>query len=262
MHVVADVMEFLQEMAPPELSEDWDNTGLLLGDPQRSVDSIMTCLTLTPDVATEALKSSVNLVVSHHPILFRAVQRITAETADGRMLLDMIARQVAVYSPHTSYDSASDGINRQLASLFKLSNVKPLRPNDDVPSIGAGRYGVLRKACSLKEFSTTVRDRLKIDAVQYVGDPEQLVKRVGVACGAAGEFLSDAATLGCDVLVTGETRFHTCLEARSNGIGLVLPGHYATERPAMESLAEKLQKKFSSAKVWASAAEADPLQWL
>ena len=87
------------------------------------------------------------------------------------------------------------------------------------------------------------------------------VKRIGIACGAAAEFLRDAHCHDCQVLLTGEARFHACLEARALGMGLILPGHYATERPAMEQLAELLQQKFTQLTTWASQKETDPLQW-
>src|SRR5262245_16435797 len=113
---VADLVACLERLAPPKLSEEWDNVGLLVGDRTQPVASVLTCLTLTPDVAREAIERRVSLVVSHHPVLFRAVKRLTADDPQGRMLLDLIAARIAVYSPHTGYDSADEGINRQIAA--------------------------------------------------------------------------------------------------------------------------------------------------
>src|SRR5262245_16238308 len=100
MVTVADVVAFLKQVAPLELAADWDNVGLLLGDPAAGVSRVMTCLTVTPDSAAEAVESGAQLIVSHHPILFRAVKRLTAITPEGRMLLSLIQGGVAVYSPH------------------------------------------------------------------------------------------------------------------------------------------------------------------
>ena len=124
-----DVVSFLREFAPPELAEDWDNVGLLIGDPADEIQSVLTCLTLTPNVADEAISRGVQLVITHHPVLFRPVQRLTAETSEGRILLSLIRAGISVYSPHTSYDSAANGINAQLAQLFELRDVQPLRAN-------------------------------------------------------------------------------------------------------------------------------------
>jgi dinuclear metal center YbgI/SA1388 family protein len=373
MPKVAEIVEFLQRFAPSALAEDWDNVGLILGDRSTAVSRALTCLTLTPDVAREALDAGATLVVTHHPVLFRAVKRITSDSAEGRMLADLMAARVAVYSPHTAYDSAAEGINRQLAELFGLSEIEPLRqgpsarsfkivcfvPRDHLAAvqealwsagagkigeyskcgfvldgtgsflgsdaanpavgqagrlehvaearlevicgadrisgalaalrsahpyeepaydvyplepqpagIGAGRVGRLASAAdaaaciSLGEFCRLVREKLRIGSLQFVGDPNQPVRRVGIACGAGGDFLNDALAKWCDVLVTGEARFHTCLEARTAGIGLVLAGHYATERPAIEHLAGVLSRAFPDLAVHASRVEHDPLQWL
>ncbi|MGE0375926.1 MAG: Nif3-like dinuclear metal center hexameric protein, partial [Planctomycetaceae bacterium] len=104
-----EITTFLREIAPLELAEEWDNVGLLIGDEQQQVKHVLTCLTLSPDVAAEAVSRQVDLVVAHHPILFRPVQRLTSDMPEGTMLLSLIAAGVAVYSPHTAFDSAADG---------------------------------------------------------------------------------------------------------------------------------------------------------
>ena len=263
-----EILNFLTEFSPPELAEDWDNTGLLIGQRDDNVSSIMTCLTLTPDVAEEAVTKGARLVVTHHPILFRAVKKLTDETSEGRMLLSLIRAGVAVYSPHTSYDSAYEGVNRQLAASLNLTSVKPIREIDGAADsetnselTGSGRFGDLPDAVSLADFVELVKQALQIDHTWFVGDPASTIRRVGIACGAAAEFMGDAARHGCDVLLTGEARFHACLEARTRGIALVLPGHYPTERPAMENLANRLGLQFPETDVWASEVEADPVQW-
>ncbi len=261
-----DVVTFLREFAPPELAEDWDNVGLLIGDPADEIRSVLTCLTLTPNVADEAISRGVQLVVTHHPVLFRPVQRLTAETSEGRMLLSLIRAGISVYSPHTSYDSAADGINAQLAQLFDLQDVRPLRPKESLANeaqpIGSGRWGLLPKPNSLRDLIERIKPALRVSTVQFVGDSNRSVTKLGIACGAAAEFLRDAALLGCEALLTGEARFHSCLEAEAANIALILPGHFATERPAMEQLAKVLQSRFATLVVQASDSEYDPVQLL
>lgn len=265
MPLLAELIEHLERLAPLDIAEDWDNVGLLVGDRQQSVGSIMTCLTLTPDVAAEAIREEAGLIVSHHPILFRAVKRLTRDTVEGGMLLDLLQAGIAVYSPHTGYDSAAEGINRQLAESLGLQNVQPLRivsePDGDGVTRGAGRYGDLAEPCTLQDLVTAVKQALGIQHLLFVGDPARTVARVAVACGAAAEFLDDAAQVECQAFLTGEARFHDCLKARSEGIAMILPGHYATERPAMEQLAMRLARSFPKLRVWASRDESDPVQW-
>ena len=127
---------------------------------------------------------------------------------------------------------------------------------------GEGRVGNLPSPMSLRELATMVRRQVDAGPTQVVGDLDRIVKRVAIACGAAGEFLSDAVKAKADVFLTGEMRFHDYLNAESQGIALVLPGHYATERPAVVELASRLQHGFATVKVTASQRDVDPVRWL
>src|SRR5947209_16923763 len=132
MTTVADVVAFLRQFAPPALAADWDNVGLLLGDDSAEVRRVMTCLTVTPESAAEAVESGAQFVVTHHPILFRAVKRLTTATPEGRMLLPLLRAGVALYSPHTALDNTAGGINDVLARRLGLVEVQPLRRGEGV----------------------------------------------------------------------------------------------------------------------------------
>lgn len=261
---LTNIVEFLREFAPLELAEDWDNVGLLVGDEDASVRRVMTCLTLTPDVAAEAIEKEAELIVTHHPIMFRPLKKLTSKSSEGKMLLDLIAGGVAVYSPHTAFDSASLGINQRLANDLGLTSVAPIRLNEDdrlSADSGSGRYGKLKQTMTLGKFLDRVKTVLNVPHLQYVGDLDCKISKVGVACGSAAEFLRDAQQLGCDVLLTGEARFHACLEARTLETSMILAGHFATERPAVEELAKVISSALTGLKTWASETETDPLEW-
>jgi dinuclear metal center YbgI/SA1388 family protein len=365
MPTVAAVVEFLESFAPPDLAADWDNVGLLLGQRGAAAGRLMTCLTVTPDSATEAVEDRAQLIVSHHPVLFRAARRLTDDTPEGRTLLALARAGVAVYSPHTAFDNTPGGINDLLASRLGLAGTAPLRPqkgggqvkvvvfvpdkdlervadalfaagagaigqysqcsfrlagtgtffgseatnptvgrkgrreevsewrleavcpedrlNEAVAAVrrshsyeepafdvyplhpgagtrGEGRLGNLAAPVPLREFAAAVRQALGTGPVPVVGEPERPVRRVAVVCGSGGDFLPDAARARADVLLTGELRFHDCLEAQARGLALVLPGHYATERPGVEDLARRLGEHFADLEVWPSRRERDPLQ--
>ncbi|HVS36567.1 MAG TPA: Nif3-like dinuclear metal center hexameric protein [Gemmataceae bacterium] len=367
MPTVAAVVEFLERLAPPALAAEWDNVGLLLGERTAEVRRLMTCLTVAPDSAAEAAAEGVHLVVTHHPILFRAVKRLTDSTPEGRMLLSLARAGVAVYSAHTAFDDASDGVNALLARRLGLADVGPLRRRDDARSckvvvftpekdlaavsdamfaagagrigqysecsfrllgtgtffgseatnptvgqkgrreeaaewrleavcperhadaviaairqthsyeepaydvfplrppaspLGVGRIGSLPAPRPLRAFAETVRAALGCGPIQVVGDPQRPVSRAAIACGAAGELLTDALRARADVFLTGEARFHDYLAAQAQGLALVLPGHYATERCGVEHLAERLGAEFADAAVWASRRERDPVDWV
>jgi len=260
MPTVSEVCGYLDQLAPVELAEDWDNVGLLVGRGSVRVHRMLTCLTLTPDVAAEAVEQGVQLVVSHHPVLFRGAKTISDQTTEGRMLLGLIEAGVAVYSPHTRFDSAHHGINQRLAEGFGLADIAAIRPSESLRDVGSGRAGCLPSPMPLDDFLSVVRDTCGATYLEYSGETDAIVRQVGVACGSAAEFLEDAVALGCDTFVTGEARFHSALEARSRGVNLILMGHYSSERPAMEWLAEKLGRDFSGLDVQASGVECDPLR--
>jgi dinuclear metal center YbgI/SA1388 family protein len=264
---IADVVRFLQSLAPLDLAESWDNVGLLWGDPTQRVTRVMTCLTLSQDVADEAANRRAELIVAHHPILFRPVQRLTADTIEGRMLLGLAKQGIAVYSAHTAYDNARDGINHQLAEQLGLQAISVLRPmfaateRDTLSAepIGSGRFGTLAPPRSLAELIVDLKSRLGVEHVDFVGRRETRIERLAIACGSAAEFIDDALQNNCQALLTGEARFHACLEARERGLALILIGHFASERPAMRILAEQIGSRFPALDVWASIVETDPI---
>src|SRR5438128_720550 len=121
------VMDDLEQLAPLALAEEWDNVGLLLGERSKQIERLMTCLTITPESAAEAIAEQADVIVSHHPVLFRPVQRLTDATPEGRTLLSLLRAGIAVYSPHTAFDNAPGGINDLLATKLGLTAIVPLR---------------------------------------------------------------------------------------------------------------------------------------
>lgn len=258
----------LAEIAPLKLAEDWDNVGLLVGDRRATVQRMMTCLTITPMVADEAIEQRIDLLVTHHPLPFKPLARITSDAIAGRILLKLIEGKVAVYSAHTAFDTAVEGINDTWSAALNLQEVSSLmEPNATAMtlksgSVGAGRYGNLAQQTVLSELAVKTGRFVNATLVQIVGETNQNVLRVAIACGSGGSFLRAASKVGCEALVTGEATFHTCLEAQALGIGLILTGHYASERFAMVHLAEKLAAHFPLISVVASAADTDPMQFI
>ncbi len=266
----------LAQIAPLRLAESWDNVGLLVGDRQGSTARIMTCLTITPNVVDEALDEQADLIITHHPLPFKALQRITTDSVSGGMLLRLIGAGTAIYSAHTAFDSAVDGINQMWADLLKLQSVEPLvaignveTGNVETGSVegdasgqeidGAGRIGRPHETMTLGELISRASAAVQATAARRVGTADQQVTKVALACGSGGSFLAAAKRRGCDAMITGEATFHTCLEAESLGIGLGLLGHYWSERFAMERLAQTLSAQFPGLTIWPSRCEHDPV---
>ena len=127
MTLISDIASWMESIAPLRLSAEWDNTGLLLGDESREARRVMTCLTLTPESVREAIDRKADLVVSHHPLPFRPLKRITTAETSGRLLWQLASAGISIYSPHTAWDSAAAGINAMLAERLKLRFGSPNR---------------------------------------------------------------------------------------------------------------------------------------
>jgi len=259
MTTVADIARFLDDFAPSSLAAEWDNVGLLVGDAQAHVRRVMTCLTITDASVAEAVREGANLIVTHHPLPFRPLRRLTTDTAEGRALWALARASIAVYSPHTAFDSARRGINERLSERLGLVDVTPLVESDE-PG-GTGRRGRLAPPLRLASLAERLKQALAIDGLHAIGAAEREVRQVGVACGSAGELLSTALAAGCDCFVTGELRFHDALAVESAGATALVVGHFASERFGVEELAGDLQAAFSDLSIWASRDERDPLVW-
>ena len=260
---IQSICQFMESFAPRRLAEDWDNVGLIAGDRLAKVERVMTCLTVTPESVDEAIAKQVDLIVSHHPLPFRPIKRLTTDNTPSELLWKLARAGVSVYSPHTSFDSAAEGINQTLAQKLGIDAPAPLQPLvDDPDGLGSGRVGKFSDPVSLGDLATRACGELGIDGLHVVGDSEKMITKVAVACGSGGSFLDAAKRKGCDALVTGEATFHTALDAKANSVALILVGHYASERFAVEDLAGHIKAEFDELEVWASQDECDPLTWV
>jgi GTP cyclohydrolase I len=249
-------------MAPLELAETWDNVGLLAGSADLEIDRVMTCLTISRKTVAEAIAEKANLLVSHHPLPFKPLNRVVASQPAGRWLWQLIRAGVAIYSPHTAWDNAEHGINAQLSSVLELQNVRPILPlrassTSIASSLGTGRIGEFGTPISVRAIAERFRSRI-FDVKPLSNAPwSRVCRRVAIVCGSGGSLMADAIQAGADLLVTGEATYHQCLDAEAHQLALLQIGHYASERFAMNHLAEQLQAAFPSLTVWSSRHESD-----
>lgn len=262
---IKDVTDWMEGLAPLRLSAEWDNTGLLLGDLQREVRRLMTCLTLTPESVAEAVSGKADLVISHHPLPFRPLKKIIASEPAGRMLWELARAGVSVYCPHTAWDSAAGGINAQLANRLQLRNIVPLvaeatrsLPEKGSDQLGIGRVGDLVGRCNLRDIAKLICAAIPHCRPRVV-DAGLSIGRVGIVCGSGGSLIEAAFCNECDLFLTGEATFHQCLEAKGAGLSMLMIGHFASEKFAMDSLAGLCRAEFAGLEVWGSVNETDPV---
>lgn len=169
MPSLAAVTTALESIAPLRLAADWDAVGLLVSPRRPALERVMTCLSLTEDVANEAVRRAADLVVTHHPLPFRPVARLTDESSVGRVLLALAGAGTGVWSPHTAWDSAAGGINDQLAAMLGLAHVAPLEPDAELPLVGFGRAGTAPEGMTVAALARRAGAALGVPHVQIVG---------------------------------------------------------------------------------------------
>ncbi|MDO4868024.1 MAG: Nif3-like dinuclear metal center hexameric protein [Clostridia bacterium] len=228
---VAQVLELVNGIAPFELAESWDNVGLLAGRPDAKVDRVLCALDMSLAVIGEAERKGVQLIVTHHPILFRGRKNLRETDAEGRMLCALVRSGIAMIAAHTNYDNAEPGVNDALAAALGLKDVRVLE---------SGMRMGNPKQTDFGSFATFAEAALGGPIRRY-GDPKRRIERVAVLGGAGEDYAGIAMENGADVYLTGEMAYHKALDAQDNGLCVLEAGHAATEYPAISALCRGLQ---------------------
>lgn len=246
-----DVMEYIEQLAPAELAEEWDNTGLLLGGSDRIVSRIMVCLDVTAEALEAAVNKKVDLIVTHHPVIFRGIKKISEDDVKGKQLFYAVSNGISVISAHTNLDYADNGVNVKLAETLGLENTALLGK-------GPGRTGLLKEKMSFDDFIAYVKERLEVPFVRTVGNTVSGIGKVAVFCGSFNDDLKALLESGADAVVTGDLKYHTALDAREAGLCLIDAGHFSTERVILPYLAAVLAERFPETEVIRFSQEKDP----
>lgn len=228
---IADIYKRINEIAPFELCEEWDNVGILAGSAERPVERVLLALDLNSAVLAEAIEKQVQLIVTHHPVLFRGRKNLREDDPEGRLLCGLVRNEIGLIAAHTNFDNAVPGVNDALAAKLGLEEVS-------VHAHGL-RCGVPVQK-TLGEFRRHAEEALG-GPVRCYGREDQPISRVALLGGAGGDFAPEAMAAGADLYLTGEISHHRAWDAYEAGICILEAGHAATEIPAISLLAEGLQ---------------------
>jgi dinuclear metal center YbgI/SA1388 family protein len=242
---LSHIIQILEKMAPPSLAEEWDNVGLQLGDPRREVTSVWVALDPSPDVVAGACRAGVGLLVTHHPLIFRPLNRINILTPQGAVIAQAVQSHLAIYSMHTNLDAVSAGLNDMLAHRLGLQRLKPLVIRPDAASgraHGMGRLGWLPRRTTVQELALDVKRRLGIRTVRASGDALRKVRRVALATGSGGSLVPQFLASEAEAFITGDLRYHEAREIEAAGRGAIDIGHFHSEHLFAEVLAQRLRR--------------------
>ena len=235
---VEDVCNLMEKLAPLDLALEWDNVGLQIGHPQKEVGKVLITLTVTPEVVKRAVGEKVDLVISHHPLIFRPLQGIRKDQPTGALIWDLVQNDISLYVSHTNLDQAPLGLNQWLAEELHLEEIKILSSNPR-EEVGLGRVGRVAPQ-TLAQLKKKVEQVLG-HPVRMVGEPEESIETVAVVGGSGGSFITEAKQAGAQVLITGDVSYHNAVDALNMGLCVLDGGHFGTERIMVGKLASYLR---------------------
>ena len=242
---ISDILRYLETIAPVSMKMDWDNVGLLCGDETQEVKKILVALDPFYEVCQEAVAIGADLIVTHHPLIFRPVSSVTEQNSVGRCIRFLIQNQIAAVNAHTNLDCAPGGVNDCLAATLGLEKVSVLEPQG-VDAQGRP-WGLLRagevEETPLASFLERVEKSLSCPGIRYV-DGGRPVRHVAVGGGACADELQTVRKAGCDTFVTADVKYNQFWDAQDMGLNLIDAGHFYTENPVCRYLVEKLAGQF------------------
>lgn len=261
-----DISNFIEEIAPINLAESWDNVGLIIGNPDNYIQKVMVCLDVTAKVIEDAITKGVNLIISHHPFIFEGLKEINPKQPQGKAIYDIIQNNINIYAAHTNLDSAPEGVNSQLAELLELRDVKTLDyPLKDfktkLEGCGFGRIGVLAYPKKIEEFISFVKERLDEECVRVIGWKDKSVEKVAVFCGSYDSSILDEVIEKTDILISGDIKYHAAMEIIEKGFCAIDAGHYGTEKIMVFNTVQMLKNKFPDIEVISSNMVKDPYKY-
>ena len=254
MPTAGEIEAALYKLAPRPLAADWDNVGLLAGRADREVRKILVALDITEAVVEEAEPMGADLIVSHHPLIFHPVRSVTDRDPAGRLLLRLVEAGLSAVCMHTNLDAAGGGVNDALAAALGLEEAAPVSEG------GIERVGTLPEALALPEFLAKVKAALSPNGMRYT-DGGRPIRKVAVGGGACGDFLWEAAALGCDAFVTADLKYNHFLDAQALGLTVIDAGHFPTEDVVCPVLERYLGERFPGVEIKKSSSHREAIQY-
>lgn len=255
MTTVADILRFIETIAPRHLKMDWDNVGLNCGSRTAPVTKILVALDPFEHVCREAVDMGADLLVTHHPLIFRPLPMVTDDAAITRGLMNLCRHDISHICAHTNLDRAPGGVNDTLAGVLELSNVTNVE-GDEWDMLRMGQV----EQQSLDSFLSFVKEKLNCPGLRYC-DGGKTVHKVAVGGGGCADGLYAAISAGCDTFITSDIKYNGFWDACEQGLNLIDAGHFYTENPVVAVLAAKLQAEFPEIQVKISESHADCMKF-
>ena len=259
---IKEVVNALEEFAPLPLQEDYDNAGLQVGLTETEVSGALLCLDVTEEVVDEAVAKGCNLIVSHHPLIFRALKRVTGANMVQRCVMKAIMQGIAIVSMHTNLDNAIGGVNYKMAEKLHLHDLSILAPRETGGvSGGSGVVGSLEQPMEAAAFIAMLKETFQVSCVQANQLLRRPIRRVGL-CGGAGAFLlGEAVTAGADAFITGEMHYHDFFDHEQE-VQVCVIGHYESEQYTTEIFKQVIEERCPGVRCILTEVHTNPIVYM
>ncbi len=252
-----DILELLNTIAPFDIADDWDNSGLQAGCLNWEVKKIMIGLDVSMSLMNAAKEWNCDLVLTHHPLMIRPEKSLDFSVMPGSAIEISAAHKINIVSAHTNLDKANDGLNDYFASKIGLAQTRPLLPEKSEPEksksedtdeqIGIGRIGVLKSSIPLQQAVLFIKEKLKLSHLRVTGDMTLPVETIAICTGSGGSLIEPFLSSGADLYVTGDIKYHEARRVEEHAKGLIDVGHFGSEHMAVDLLADKLSRAVQTA---------------
>ena len=259
---IKQVLSALEQFAPLPLQESWDNAGLQLGLTEAEVSGALLCLDVNEAIVDEAIRKGCNLIVSHHPLLFRGLKQISGQDYVQRCVIKAIKHDIVIISMHTNMDNAKGGVNFKIAEKLGLQDVQFFAPKSvDGIEAGSGVIGDLPEALAADDFVQAVKKAFDVECAMCNELLRRKIQKVAI-CGGAGDFLLDEALkAGADAFITGEMHYHQYFGYEQR-IQICVIGHYQSEQFTSEIFREIIERGCPGVKTYIAETSTNPILYL
>lgn len=245
----SEIIKLIENEYPKSCAEDWDNPGLLAGDENAEIKSILVALDATDETTQQAVDGGFDMLITHHPLIFGSIKQINNSTIVGRRLLKLIGNHVTYYAMHTNFDVRGMAqLNEEQIGLVNAGVLSQTGEENGEPE-GIGRVGDLKTPMDYRSFAGYVKDCLEIESVRCYGMCDEIISRVAISGGSGKSVAGDAIKAGAQVLITGDIDYHAGIDAAAQGLYIIDAGHFGTEKIFMDYMTEKLKKLLPQCRV-------------
>lgn len=263
MITASDIREYINSIFPEKYAFDRDNVGLILGREDKEIKRAIITLDVDEKVAKEAKDSNADLIISHHPLMFYPIKRLTKKTPSERTLIELVSNDITLISAHTNLDCTQGGLNDYLCEKLGIINTKVIEVvgSDENGEHGFGRIGELEKDFTLSEILDRCKKVLDAKGLRYTGEENKIIRKVAVNCGGGSDLLDECIFLGADLFITGDVKYNPFRDGYESGMAVIDAGHYETEHIVCELLQKVMKDKYPDIEFLVSEENAAPIKY-